>query len=163
MTNYEIANVVVTITLIIITALYIFSMLIEYRKVCGFEIELSITKDKYFELDRKIFYLEKRIAKLEPKNETEPKLVKLPITDDGLKDYIPPSKPQKEYYNIAIDEAIITDEEWKIKNPYAKVSSRMNYTTWMTIKQCIDLLSTDGKGTKQQVKEKLEELIKDER
>lgn len=29
-----------------------------------------------------------------------------------------------------------------------------------TIKECIDLLSTDGKGTKQQVKQKLEELLK---
>ena len=36
-----------------------------------------------------------------------------------------------------------------------------DFKTFKTIKQCIDLLSTDGKGTKQQVKEKLEELIKD--
>ena len=42
------------------------------------------------------------------------------------------------------------------------LASRMNYTTWLTIKECINLLSTDGKGTKQQVKERLEELIKDE-
>ena len=36
-----------------------------------------------------------------------------------------------------------------------------DFKTFKTIKQCIELLSTDGKGTKQQVKEKLEELIKD--
>ena len=38
-----------------------------------------------------------------------------------------------------------------------------DFKTFKTIKQCIELLSTDVKGTKQQVKEKLEELIKDER
>lgn len=124
----------------------------------------------YYGLNLDFEILQQALTELQAIKEAEPKVVKLPITDEGLKDYIPPnnskqplSKLQQEYYNIAIDEAIITDEEWKIKNPYAKVTLRMSYKTWMTIKQCIELLSTDGKGTKQQVKEKLEELIKDER
>ena len=63
----------------------------------------------------------------------------------------------REYTLKAIKDYPITDETLK-----KALTAKMDYTTWMTIKECIELLSTDGKGTKQQVKEKLEKLIKDE-
>ena len=73
-------------------------------------------------------------------------------------DFVAESEEFKDYYFTNLlstsDEPLYikkTDfEKLKIKNYY-----------WMTIKECIELLSTDGKGTKQKVKQKLEELIKD--
>ena len=160
MSEYEIAMVIITTTLIIISVLYIVSILIECRKVAELEMDLHLTKSKYFELEHKIFYLEKRIEKLEPKDEAKPKIVKLPTTDDGLKDYIPPNN-QTPSNDPIMSKWTTINEQINDKVLRQALASRMNYTTWLTIKECINLLSTDGKGTKQQVKEKLEELIKD--
>jgi hypothetical protein len=67
----------------------------------------------------------------------------------------------KDYYNFIIDEA----NEFLNKEEQGKRLRLQDQDyVWVnvdTLKECIDLLSTDGKGTKQQVKEKLEELIKD--
>ena len=161
MSEFEKAAIIVMVMLASITVVCLVAVLIASKNIDKLETENSITKSKYFELDRKIFYLEKRIKKLEPKDEAEPKTVKIPITDYGLKDYIPPNNQTPSNDPIMSKWTTINDSitDEKIRQT---LTVKMDYTTWMTIKECIELLSTDGKGTKQQVKEKLEELIKDE-
>jgi len=66
----------------------------------------------------------------------------------------------KDYYNFIIDEA---NEFLNEQEQGKRLRLQDQDYVWAnvdTLKDCIDLLSTDGKGTKQQVKQKLEELLK---
>ena len=133
MSNLEIISIVLIILYGILAVLYVF--LNENVK------DLNMLMDKQTSLFRELLQL---------------------MTDDEEEDETPAPDDHwmqaREYTLNAIKDYPITDEVLK-----EALASRMNYTTWLTIKECIELLSTDGKGTKQQVKEKLEELIKDER
>ncbi len=81
-------------------------------------------------------------------------------------DFVAESEYFKDYYftnlSIADDEALyIKKTDIDVEVEKQDNHWEQDFKTFKTIKQCINLLSTDGKGTKQQVKEKLEELIKD--
>jgi len=95
--------------------------------------------------------------------------VKLKLAEDtGLKDYDP--DPRYKYSEDTLELFRVCDEMAESKGvppepqtAHPKIMTCGKTYVWVnvdTLKDCINLLSTDGKGTKQQVKQKLEELLK---
>lgn len=113
MNDFKVTSIVLIVLCGLLLLLYLF--LNENVK------DLKMLMSKQTSLFRELLHLltdDEKEKTPAPEDEAKPKIVKLPITDDGLKDYIPPSKPQKEYYNIAIDEAELKPSDEKTPEWY---------------------------------------------
>ena len=171
MTEFEIVFIVLmTVFCGLLLWLYL-SLSDDYR-------DLNNTMFKFLSLNRELVSILREEAEEENDEELEEETqpddevfhkVKIEVTKDtGLKDYNP--DPRYKYSEDTLELFRVCDEMAKSKGvppepqtAHPKIITCGKTYVWAnvdTIQDCINLLSTDGKGTKQQVKQKLEELLK---